>query len=92
MGIDLLGSGPDRPGRLVNKPVVDLVGLPIGTVDGVETAPGRDGAPEIVALLVEPKRWFGRGHKEQLRISWDLVAFCDRTITLMVRKYRVCPS
>lgn len=81
MGIDLL-----------NRPVVDLVGLPVGTVGGVETAPGHDGRPEIVALLVEPKRWFGRGTAAQLRISWDLVAFCDRTITLMVRKYRLSPS
>jgi hypothetical protein len=77
---------------LLNRPVVDLVGLPIGTVDGVELAPGRDGTPEIVALLVEPKRWFGRGNGEPVRISWDLVAFCDRTITLMVRKYRLNAS
>ena len=92
MGIDLLGLGPDRVGGLLNRPVVDLVGLPIGTVGGVETMPGGDGTPEIVALLVDPKRWFGRGRTERLRISWDLVAFCDRTITLMVRKYRVSPS
>ncbi|GAA2336479.1 hypothetical protein [Dactylosporangium salmoneum] len=80
MGIDLL-----------NRPVVDLVGLPIGTVDRIETVIGRDGTPSIATLVVQPKRWFGR-RGDQLRISWDLVAFCDRTITLMVRKQRLRES
>ena len=48
---------------------MDLVGLPIGRVDAVETVPGIEGTLEIVALLVEPKRWFGRGHGEKLRIA-----------------------
>jgi hypothetical protein len=81
MGIDLL-----------HKPVVDLAGLPIGTVDGVETVLGRDGRREIAALVVEPRRWFGRGRGTRMRISWDLVAFCDRSITLMVRKHLLATS
>jgi hypothetical protein len=80
---------------LLHRPVVDLVGLPVGTVESVVTVPGPDGTPEIVTLVVVPKRWFGRrggGDADRLRISWDLVAFCDRTITLMVRKNRLRAS
>ncbi|MER7278540.1 hypothetical protein ABT369_29280 [Dactylosporangium sp. NPDC000244] len=76
MGVDLL-----------HKPVVDLAGLPIGTVDGIEMTVGRDGAREIAALVVEPRRRFWGSTSERMRISWDLVAFCDRSITLMVRKH-----
>ncbi|GAA3303203.1 MULTISPECIES: hypothetical protein [Dactylosporangium] len=79
MGVDLL-----------HKPVVDLAGMPVGTVDGVETVVGVDGTREISALVVEPRRWFGFGDPAaRMRISWDLVAFCDRSITLMVRKNRL---
>ena len=82
MGIDLL-----------HRPVVDLIGLPVGTVESVVTVPGPDGTPEIATLVVAPKRWFGRlGDPDRLRISWDLVAFCDRAITLMVRKDRLRAS
>ncbi|MFI5910696.1 hypothetical protein [Dactylosporangium sp. NPDC051541] len=82
MGVDLL-----------HKPVVDLAGMPVGTVDGVETVVGVDGTREISALVVEPRRLFGFGNSAtRMRISWDLVAFCDRSITLMVRKSRLQPS
>jgi hypothetical protein len=40
MGIDLL-----------DRPVVDLVGLPIGRADAVETVPGLEGTPERCAVL-----------------------------------------
>ncbi|WP_432839397.1 hypothetical protein [Dactylosporangium sp. CA-092794] len=75
---------------LLDRPVVDLAGRPIGRVDGVETVVGRDGTFEIASLLVEtPPRMFARTPGPTMRISWDLVAFCDRTITLLVRKDRL---
>jgi sporulation protein YlmC with PRC-barrel domain len=77
---------------LLHKPVVDLAGLPVGTVDGVETVVRGDGEEEITALVVEPRRSFLGGARAHLRISWDLVAFCDRSITLMVRKHLLRPS
>jgi sporulation protein YlmC with PRC-barrel domain len=77
---------------LLHKPVVDLVGLPIGTVDGVETVLEQDGTRSIATLVVQPRRFFKRGTTEKLRISWDLVAFCDTSVTLMVRKHLLRPS
>jgi sporulation protein YlmC with PRC-barrel domain len=75
---------------LLHRPVVDLAGRPIGTVDGVETVLGDGGTREIAALVVEPRRGvFSRGTAARMRISWDLVAFCDRRITLMVCKNRL---
>ena len=78
---------------LLHRPVVDLAGRSIGTVDSVEISVGDDGRREISALVVEPRRRrFARGTTERMRISWDLVAFCDRRITLMVRKRLLRPS
>ena len=78
---------------LLHKPVVDLAGLPIGTVGRVETVLGPDGRREIAALVVEPRRWSLRSRPARpMRISWDLVAFCDGSITLMVRKHLLRPS
>ncbi|WP_433047200.1 PRC-barrel domain-containing protein [Dactylosporangium sp. CS-033363] len=80
---------------LLRKPVVDLAGMPVGTVDEVETVLRSDGEEEIATLVVEPRRpRFGRAAApgERMRISWDLVAFCDRSITLMVRRHLLRPS
>jgi hypothetical protein len=73
---------------LLDRPVVDLAGAPIGRVDGVETKLGRDGEPEIATLVVRTRR----RRSERLIISWDLVAFVDRSITLIVRKHLLRPS
>jgi sporulation protein YlmC with PRC-barrel domain len=85
--------------ELLDRKIVDLAGAPIGKVDDVEMCVGEDGLPEVTALVVGRQappsrlsRWIGglTGRPAEppgpIRISWDLVAFCDTRITLSVRK------
>jgi len=53
--------------HLLDRQLVDRDGYPVGKVDDVELAPGADGTPTVVALLVGPRAlgarmggWFGR--------------------------------
>jgi sporulation protein YlmC with PRC-barrel domain len=94
--------------ELLERPIVDLAGASIGTVDDVELSVGDGGVPQITALLVEPRhrgarpggrlgrllggrpaRPFPVDGAGKIRIPWDLVAFCDNTITLSVRRERL---
>jgi len=40
--------------RLLDRQILDRDGNPVGKVDDVELAPGDDGVPTVVALLVGP--------------------------------------